>query len=213
MTGKKIIVIYGPAGSGKGTQAQMIAKATGLRHFSMGEALREEIEKKSAIGKKVAPIVNSGALVPAEITNKLILDAYKKDKYGLVFDGYPRNALQMEFVKKNFKIDYAFELNVSDDEVIKRLSARWSCPKCGKGYNTIYLKPKINGKCDVDSQKLVQRDDDLPKQIKKRLDIYHNDTLPMSAYYKQIGVLHIIDGSKSIEDVHKSILKILKLKN
>ncbi|MGV8151420.1 MAG: adenylate kinase family protein [Candidatus Woesearchaeota archaeon] len=205
-----IVIIYGPAGSGKGTQAKLISEALGFRHFSMGEALREEIKKKSAIGKKVESIVNSGKLVPAEITNNIVLDACTKEKKGIVLDGYPRNSAQMKFVKKNLKIDYAFELDVSDREVVRRLSARWSCPKCGKGYNTIYIKPKISGKCDIDAASLVQRDDDKPAQIKKRLEIYHKDTFPMRTYYKKLGVLHLIDGSKSIDAVHKSIMKIFK---
>ncbi len=207
MGDRMIIIIYGPAGSGKGTQSALIAKNLGIVHFSMGEALRDEIKRNTPIGKKIKDTVNSGKLVPAEITNKIILGI--KSKKGAVWDGYPRDSAQLEFVKKNFKIDYVFELAISDKEVIRRMSSRRVCPKCGRNYNTIWLKPKIAGKCDHDKEPLVHRDDDKPSQIKKRLEIYHKDTYSLREYYKKIGVLHVIDASGSIEEVNREIMAIL----
>jgi len=206
------IILFGPQGSGKGTQAKTLAKDFKIYHLSMGDELRKEIKSGSALGKKIESIVKSGALVPHDITNQIALkiSRLKEAKNGVIFDGYPRADEQWQFVKKNFKIDAALELSLSEKESVRRISARRICPKCGKNYNTIYIKPKILGKCDDDGSKLVQRDDDTPKAIKDRLDIYHGQTEPLKKEYKRLGILKVIDGSKSIEDVYKDILKILK---
>jgi len=206
------IILFGPQGSGKGTQADFLEKEFKLYHMSMGDELRKEIKNKSAIGKKVEEIMARGELVPSEITNAIALNVYKdnKDKNGIIFDGYPRSEIQWVFAKKNFKIDAAIELDLTEAESIKRIASRRMCPKCGKNYNIITLKPKVAGLCDDDKSKLIQRDDDTPKAIKDRLDIYHSQTEPLKKEYKKLGILYVIDGKQPIEKVHKDILKILK---
>jgi len=205
------IIIFGPQGSGKGTQADLLAKKYKLYHLSMGDELRAEIKKGSAIGKKVQPIMEKGNLVPNSITNNMLLDISKRKeaKRGIILDGYPRNMEQYEFVKKNIKINAAIELHIPDSESVKRIASRRICPKCGKNYNLIWLKPKKSGHCDIDGAKLTQRNDDMPIEIKNRLKIYHSQTSPIKQKYKKHDVLYVIDGSRSIKTVHKEIVKIL----
>jgi len=206
-----IILIYGPQGSGKGTQADIIARKTGLLHFSMGDALRREIKLGTDIGKKVEGIMLKGELVPATITNKLLVKAVKSPeaRKGIIIDGYPRDEAQLAFYSKNFRTDCAIELNLSEKESIKRISTRRICPKCGRNYNIVWLKPKTAGKCDICKTALVQRADDKPVEVKRRLKIYRTNTLPIKKYYKKLGVLHIVDASGTIEEVNTVIMKIL----
>jgi len=204
------IILFGPQGSGKGTQAEAIVKKYNLYNLSMGEELRKEIKNKTAIGKKVEKIMDKGDLVPSTITNGIALKVYNKNKNGIIFDGYPRSEDQMIFAKKNFKIDAAFELDLSEKESVRRIASRRICPKCGRNYNTIYLKPKVAGYCDDDKTRLIQRDDDTPKAIKDRLEIYHSQTEPLKKEYSKLGILHVISGEQPIPKVTSEILKILK---
>jgi adenylate kinase len=208
------IILFGPQGSGKGTQADFLAEDLKLYHLSMGEELRKEIKGKTAIGKKVESIMAKGELVPVEITSNIILNIskQKESKNGMILDGYPRSAEQWTFANKNLKFDAAIELHLSEKESIRRIASRRMCPKCGKNYNIIFMKPKVAGQCDIDNTKLVQRDDDKPEEIKKRLEIYHSQTEPLKKEYKKLGILHIIDGEQPIETVHKELLNILKKK-
>jgi len=206
------VIIFGPQGSGKGTQAEFIEKEFKLYHLSMGEELRKEIKKKSAIGKKIESIMAKGDLVPHSITNTIALNISKdkKNTNGIIFDGYPRASEQWEFARKNFKIDAAIELSLSEKESIRRIASRRICPKCGRNYNLIYIKPKVEGLCDDDKTKLVQRDDDKPEAIKDRLDIYHSQTEPLKKEYSKLGILHVINGEQPIKKVTSEIFKILK---
>jgi adenylate kinase len=206
------IIIFGPQGSGKGTQAAMLAKKLKLYHLSMGEELRKEIKRKTILGKRIEKIVNNGKLVPFEITNNIALKISKsKDaRKGVILDGYPRSKKQWLFVKKNINIDVAIELHLSSKESIRRIASRRICPKCGINYNTIWLKPKKNGICDKDKAILVHREDDKPKAVIDRLKIYHSQTEPLKREYKKLGILQVIDGSKSIDSVNKKLLEKLK---
>jgi adenylate kinase len=205
-----ILVIFGPQGCGKGTQAQLLAKSTGMKHFSMGDALRAEIKSQSAVGKKIKNIVEKGSLVPSKITNDLLKKALQSAKTGIILDGYPRNAEQMNFVKKSIHLDCAIEIELSKKESIRRISTRRVCPVCSKNYNTLWLKPKVRGKCDKCKVALIHRIDDKPAQILKRLKIYRAATLPLKESYRKSGILHIIDGSASIKKVHADIMKVVK---
>jgi adenylate kinase len=180
----------------------------------MGEELRKEIKNKTRIGRIVEPIILKGDLVPSDITNRMVMDAVMHAKKGIILDGYPRNDEQLEFVKDNFrndhKIDYAIELGLSEKDSIKRISTRRVCPKCGRNYNTIWIKPKTQGICDVCKTKLVHRDDDKIPEIKRRLAIYNKETLPLKKYYKKTGVLRVVDGSGTIAQVNKAIMDILE---
>ena len=206
------IILFGPQGSGKGTQAEAIAKEFKLYHLSMGDELRKEIKNKTEIGKKVESIMARGELVPTEITSQIAVNVskLKESKNGIVFDGYPRSSDQWAFMSKNFKIDSAIELQLSEKESVDRIASRRMCPKCGKNYNLIWLKPKVAGLCDIDQEKLIQRNDDKPKEIKERLKIYYSQTEPLKKEYKKLGILQVIDGNKPIKDVYSDILKVLK---
>jgi adenylate kinase len=208
---KMNIIILGPQGCGKGTQAELIAKKFKLFPLSMGEYLREEIKNKTALGKKIEPIVNSGGLVDPKITDNILVKVSKskKAKNGLILDGFPRSIEQWGFLKKNFKIDAAIEIKLTEKESIKRISSRRVCSKCGHTYNLITKKPKNFGKCDFDNSKLIQREDDTPKKVKYRLKMYHKRTEPLKKEYKKLGILYSVNGEDKIENIYKNILKIL----
>lgn len=205
------IILFGPQGSGKGTQSDLIEKKYGLYHLSVGDLLRKEAKKKTILGKKIAEIINSGVLVPDELVNEIIMRVSKsrKAKKGIIFDGYPRTKKQLDFLIKNFDIKAAFEVNIPARECIRRISSRRICSNCGRNYNIIWLKPKVKGKCDYCKSVLKQRDDDKPSQIRKRLLIYKKQTLPLRKYYSKKKILHIIDGTGSINQVFSKIDKIL----
>ncbi|MGV8172185.1 MAG: adenylate kinase family protein [Candidatus Woesearchaeota archaeon] len=208
------IILFGPQGSGKGTQAELLEKKLKLYHLSMGEELRKEIKKGTLLGKKLEKIMNKGLLVPTEVTTDIVLkiSKLKESRNGIIFDGYPRSDDQWQFLKKAVKIDAAIELSLSDQESVRRISSRRICPKCGRNYNTIYIKPKFAGRCDVDNEKLVQRDDDTPKAVMDRLKIYRGQTEPLKKEYGKLGILHVIDGSQPIKEVSKDIFDALKIK-
>jgi adenylate kinase len=206
------IILFGPAGSGKGTQAELLSKELSLFHFSMGDALRAEIARNTVLGKEVASIINKGMLVSDDVAEKVmmsVLDIKAKGK-GIIFDGFPRNADQVKRLKIFFNIDAAIEIKISDDEVITRISARRICPSCKKNYNTIWIKPKSEGKCNECNTSLIMRDDDKPPEIKKRLDIYKKLTLPMKKLLEEQGILFEVNGKQPISDVNKDILSILE---
>lgn len=206
------LIILGPQGCGKGTQAELIAKKFKLYSLSMGDALRLEIKNKTALGKRIEKIVNSGGLVDPKITDDILLKTakLKEAKNGLILDGYPRSIEQWDFLKKNFKLDVAIEITLSQKESVKRISSRRICSKCGHTYNIITHKPKVSGKCDADGSKLVQRDDDTPKMVISRLNTYHKRTEPLKKEYSKMKILHTVNGEKDIKLVHKDILNILK---
>jgi adenylate kinase len=206
------ILLFGPQGSGKGTQADMLSKQLKLYHLSMGDELRKEIKKKSPLGLKLKKIMDNGALVPYEITSDIAIKISKKKeaKEGIIFDGYPRSKEQWDFVKKNFKIGAAIELGIPTQESIRRISSRRVCPKCGRSYNIIWLKPKRKGYCDDDGTALKIRDDDTMAAVKKRLKIYRSQTEPLKKEYRKLGILYVINGKQPIQKVNKDVLKILK---
>ena len=203
------IILFGPQGCGKGTQADLITRNYGLYHLSTGNELRSEAKKSTPLGKTIKKIIDAGNLVPDDITNKILISAAKRH-HSMILDGYPRRESQLIFLMKHMKIDAAIEIVLSEKESIKRISARRMCPKCKRNYNVIYIKPKVVGRCDIDGEKLIQRDDDKPAEIKKRLEIYMKDTEPLKRDYKKQKMLHVVDGNQPIEDVYKDVDKILK---
>ncbi|MDP3042844.1 MAG: nucleoside monophosphate kinase [bacterium] len=221
---KTFLIFFGPPGSGKGTQADMLAKKLNLPVVSPGELLRHEEDSNTAIGRKIKPIIDSGKLVPDEIIEKIILKCFKRfdARAGIVFDGYPRKRAQLDFlIKKLEKIagkpacrqgrqDYvrAILINVSDKEVKRRLGGRRVCD-CGAAYHLIYNPPKKSGLCDLCGKKLYIRYDDKPKLIADRLKLYHQKIKPLLDYFEKSDKLIEIDGEQNINQVQNNIIKEL----
>lgn len=199
------IVILGPQGSGKGTAAKQISERYNLKHISTGDIFRENIKNGTELGKKVQEITLTGALVPDKLTNEIVKDTLDKVEGGFILDGYPRNIEQAKFLSKIVEIDFAINLEISDADAIRRIENRRVCPKCGAGYNIVTMKPKKDEICDVCGTKIVQREDDKPEAIKKRLGAYHVLSKPILEFYEEEGILITFDGSKSIDEVFNDI--------
>jgi adenylate kinase len=203
-----IILFVGPQGSGKGTQAKIISKKLDLCHISTGDLLREA---KGKLKQEVDSYINKGNLVPDKLIAELLKQKIKDTRCekGIILDGFPRNLNQAEELDKIIKVDKIFEIEISDEEAIKRLMGRWNCEKCRIMYNVHTMpKPKQKGICDKCGQQLSQREDDADETaIKKRLGIYHNETEPMLEKYKDSLIK--INGEQSIEKMTDDILKKL----
>jgi len=215
MKGPLKIAMFGPQGSGKGTQAAMLAEKYNLPALSTGDIFRSEIKKQTDLGKSVESLINGGRLVPDEITNKIVLGELAKEKYknGFILDGYPRNMNQLAALEKNIGLDWAILLAISDEEVVKRLASRRVCSNCGAIYNILNKPPQKEEVCDLCGEKLLMRDDDKPEAIKKRLAIFHTETEPVLAYYKEKNKLIEIVGAGSIEEVFEEIIGKMEKKN
>lgn len=199
------IVIIGPQGSGKGTQAKILSSKLGIPHISTGDILREEIKGGTELGNKVKTLIEKGELVSDEIIFEILRKRISKPdcKNGFIFDGVPRTMEQAKMLE-GIGIDKVIYLDIPDDISVKRISSRYQCKNCG----TIYghdVRPKVIGRCDHCNAELYQRDDDKPEAVKKRLEIFHKETEPIIRLYKQKGILIRIDGSQTIQDVARAI--------
>ena len=210
------IIMLGAPGAGKGTQAKKIAEKYGIPHISTGDIFRANIKNGTELGKKAKTYMDQGLLVPDELTCDLVVDRIQQDdaKNGYVLDGFPRTIPQAECLtaaleKLGSKIDYAIDVDVPDENIIHRMGGRRACVGCGATYHLEYAPTKVEGICDVCGKELILRDDDKPETVKKRLDVYHEQTQPLIDYYKEKGVLHSVDGTKDMEEVFQSITEIL----
>jgi adenylate kinase len=205
------LIILGPQGAGKGTQAQLLAKDFGLVWIETGRLLRERAWDGTRLGEKIGKLLNQGVLVPDDIVTQIIKEKIidvPKDK-GIVLDGYPRNSIQLEnlekILKEQSRAKYkAIFVKVSKKTTLKRLAGRKTCSKCGKIFS------KTDQKTCPCGGKLIVRADDRPKAIEKRLEVYHKETKPILRFYRKKGVLVEINGERSIEKVYQDILKALK---
>lgn len=206
------IIIFGAPGSGKGTQAEMLSKHYGLVKISLGDILREEVKKNSSLGNQVKSYMEKGELVPDnvvfEVIEKNIIDN------NFILDGYPRNISQARmltdrFNKKNIDLDAFVYLDVDASTVIKRLSARRICRKCGANYHLENMPPQRDNLCDVCGDELVQRDDDKPEVIEKRWAVFTKESKVLCDYYKELGKLVVIDGGNDKDTVFKDIVSTL----
>jgi len=218
-----ILILIGPPGSGKGTQAKMLMRKYNIPQISTGDILRAEIAKGNALGKKVKKIMDAGNLVSDDIVIDIIENRIEeKDcKNGFIFDGFPRTIAQADglkelLAKKTLRLDKVLNVAINDKEVVKRISGRWTCKGCEEIFNS-YTKPeKEKGKCDKCGGELYQRDDQKEEVVKDRLKVYRNQTEPLINYYKNSedyknsDVFADIDGMPSIGVVFKAIIKILK---
>ncbi len=206
------IILFGPQGSGKGTQAEMLVKKFGIPQISTGNILRENIEKGTELGKLANGYIVKGNLVPDNVILGLIADRLAKPdtKKGFILDGFPRNMTQAEGLAKITDVDVVIEIKVSDEESIKRISGRRTC-KCGAVYHVVYNPPQVPEVCDKCSGRLFQREDDKEDAIRKRLSIYHAETEPLVEFYGDKSVA--IDGGQQITKVFDDILSELKKRN
>jgi len=196
------ICIIGPQASGKGTQATRIAGHYGIFHFSTGDALRAEVKSGSELGQELSAVMNAGKLVSDELIYGIVKKTAAEHPEGILLDGYPRTVHQGEMMKDELKIDAVIEIAIADETCVARISSRFMCSECGRGYNTVSLPPAKDGVCDDDGAALVQRDDDKPEAVLKRLALYHEATAPVIDFYRTAGVpVHRIDGEQSIDEV------------
>ena len=206
------IIIMGPQGSGKGTQAELIAKKIGVPKITTGGIYRENIRRKTKLGAMAARIINKGNLMPNEITNGIMVKELKKSntKKGYLVDGYPRNIEQAECLEKIAMPNFVIFLGARMPIIIQRISMRRECGNCKAIYHLINRPPKKSEICDKCGNILVQREDDKPAAIKRRLQIFQTQTKPLVARYKKIGIFHSYDGEKPIPLVQKQIFRDLK---
>ncbi len=185
------IVILGPPGSGKGTYSSRLSARLGIPHISTGDIFREEIKSGSELGQSISEYVSNGRLVPDDIVNKVMEKRLSKEDCGkgFILDGYPRTIQQAEFLDKVSKIDVVINLNVPDEVIVRRLSSRLVCKKCGAIYNKLTLPPKVNGVCDICGGELYQREDDKPEVVRERIGIYKKEVAPILEYYRKTGVV------------------------
>ena len=209
--------MLGAPGAGKGTQAKMIAEKFGIPHISTGDIFRANIKNQTELGKKAKDYLDEGTLVPDELTCDLVVDRIAKEDCakGYILDGFPRTIPQAEALTKALAkdggaIDYAIDVDVPDSDIVRRLSGRRVCLKCGATYHTSFNPPREEGICDSCGEALVHRDDDKPETIQKRLDVYHSQTQPLIEYYHEAGCMYKVDGTRSLEEVFASIFAILE---
>lgn len=211
------VIMLGAPGAGKGTQAIKMAGKWQVPHISTGDIFRANIKNGTELGVKAKSFMDQGLLVPDELVVDLVADRVKQEdcKNGYVLDGFPRTIPQAESLDKaleamNEKIDYAVNVEVPDENIINRMAGRRACVSCGATYHLVHIPTKAEGICDRCGKELILRDDDKPETVKKRLDIYHEQTQPLIEYYQRKNALVQVDGTKDIDDVFQSILNILE---
>jgi adenylate kinase len=213
---KKIaIIMLGPPGAGKGTQARMMGAALELAHISTGDILREAVKNETELGKKAKQYMESGTLVPDEVVDQVILDRTKeKDcSLGFILDGYPRTIPQAENLGASFKNEgieiLTLGIQVRDEVLLDRLSSRWTCTQCSKTFNESLSPHSVNGICDACGGNLIQRKDDAVAVILERLRVYRDMTKPLIQYYCDQGRYVEVNGEKSVVDIYSAILGII----
>jgi len=218
------LVLLGPPGAGKGTQAARLAEQYRIPKISTGEILRDVAQNPNALGIQVGNYINHGLMVPDEIILDLVWRRMEQPEAqaGFVLDGFPRTMAQVEaldrFMAKRKRagapgaetLDAVLDLDVDEDELIRRLSGRRVCPKCGESYHLVSKPPKVDQVCDCDGAALEQRKDDQPEAIRERLKLYHQRTEPVLDYYRTKGRLHRIDGDREMGEVARQIAQILE---
>ena len=210
------IVMLGPPGAGKGTQAEILAQKLGLVHISSGDLFRENLSNQTELGKLAQTYMTKGELVPDDVTIAMVKERLSRPDCakGAVLDGFPRTPAQAEALNKilaemNAKVDLVPLISVPNDVLVERLSGRWMS-KSGRVYHALYNPPKVKWVDDIDGTPLYQREDDKPETVQRRIDVYYEQTAPLIDYYRQAGLLVEIDGTQEIEKVTKDILKAIK---
>lgn len=208
--------MLGAPGAGKGTQADKICAKYNIPHISTGDIFRANIKNNTELGRKAKEYMDKGLLVPDELVVDLVVDRVKADdcSNGYVLDGFPRTIPQAEALDEALssmgeKVDFAINVEVPDENIINRMSGRRACVTCGATYHIVYAPTKAEGICDKCGSELILRDDDKPETVKKRLDVYHDQTQPLIDYYTAKDVLKEVDGTQDMEKVFSDIVNIL----
>jgi adenylate kinase len=212
-----IVILLGPPGAGKGTQAKELAARRGLVQLSTGDMLRSAVEAGTGVGIKVKPIMEKGQLVPDEIVIGILAERLDQPecRNGVILDGFPRtlaqaSALDSVLKKKKLKLDAVIELKVDDEEMVERISGRFSCAKCDAGYHDVFKRPRVGGVCDVcGSREFKRRPDDRRETVKDRLTVYYRETSPLIGYYYCKGNLKSVNGMAPIDQVAAAIDGVL----
>lgn len=210
------VIMLGAPGAGKGTQAKRIADKYGVPHISTGDIFRANMKNGTELGMEAKKYMDAGKLVPDELTVKILLDRVAQDdcKNGYVLDGFPRTIPQAEVLDKALAdlgdhVDYAIDVDVPDENIVRRMSGRRACTGCGATYHIEHVPPKAEGICDRCGETLVLRDDDKPETVQNRLKVYHDQTQPLITYYTNKGILRTVDGTRDMNDVFAAITGIL----
>ncbi len=207
------LILLGAPGAGKGTQAEVISKKYSIPAISTGNIIREALNQGTTLGIQAKTYLDQGKLVPDEIVNEIIKARLNQEdcKDGFILDGFPRTLPQAAALEKfGIDIDKVINIEISDDTIIKRISGRRVCLKCGATYHTVYNPPEISGVCGKCGAKLVQRDDDCPETVLARLKVFHEETEPLKDYYTKSGKLRIVQGQEDVADTTALTLKALE---
>ena len=207
------VILFGAPGAGKGTQAAILAEKTGLVHITTGELFREAIRQETELGKQAKPYYDGGQLVPDRLTIAMLLERLSQGDCarGAILDGFPRTleqatALDEALAQEGRAIDKVVYIQVPEDDLLGRLSGRWNCRQCSSVYHERFQPPRQAGRCDQCGGELYQRDDDKPETVRRRLEVYLQQTAPLIDYYQAKGKLVEIDGGKSVDEVAKGLL-------
>ncbi len=212
-----IVVLLGAPGSGKGTQGAPLAEHLGLAHVASGDLFRDNIGRGTELGKLAQDYIKRGVLVPDDVTIRMVLDRLTSTDAagGAILDGFPRTlaqaqALDMALAKQDQRVDAAPLVEVSTEELLRRLAGRWICRAAGHSYHEASNPPREPGRCDIDGSELYQREDDTIEVARKRLEVYFEQTRPVVDYYRQRGVLFEINGEQSIDEVFHDLVDALQ---
>jgi adenylate kinase len=216
------LILMGPPGSGKGTQATLLGERLHLDHISTGDILREAIRLGTPSGVKAEPFLKQGKLVPDDLVNELVADRFRRDDRPerFVMDGYPRTLAQAasfdQVLRQQFlNLTAVVVLTVGDEEILRRLGGRWICPnpECKAPYHVVMKPPKVPGICDLCGTKLIQRDDDKPETIRRRLEVYRQNTMELIPHYDRQELIQTVAGEGDIEKIYNNIVQVLPREN
>jgi len=214
----KYVILLGAPGAGKGTQAAILRERFGLAHISSGDLFRENVSKQTPLGVLAKSYMDKGELVPDQVTIQMVMERIARPDCaaGVVFDGFPRTeaqaqALDAAFAQEGKRVALVLLVQVRDEILIERLSARWFCPTDGTVYNLLSNPPQVAGKCDKDGVALEQRNDDKPATVQRRLEVYRAQTAPLIGYYTRAGLLRQVDGEQRIDQVQTELVKLVEV--
>ena len=207
------LILLGAPGAGKGTQAEILCDRLNIPTISTGNILRAAVKNGTPTGLKAKSFMDAGQLVPDEVIIGIISERLQEDdgKNGYILDGVPRTIAQAEAIEKaGITFDAVVSIEISDETIMNRMSGRRVCESCGASYHVVAVPPKQEGVCDRCGGKLVQRKDDAPETVKSRLDVYHQETEPLKAFYEKRGLLKTVENQKTVEATTAAILKVLE---